>query len=921
MGVVVDTATGAGIQGVTIAVVEGAAQTLTDSAGRFVLVNVPPGARALRAERLGYRTVVLEDVIVRTGRVTEVRIVLSTAPVEIEGVRAEAERIRLIEPDVSTTHDIVLGRELRELPVDRVAEAIELAPGVSGGHFRGGRIGQEVYVVDGLETKNQLEGSSQGFGLEFAPTSLEEVEVVTGGFGAQYGSALSGVVSYVTRRGSTERWEGRLATSSDGWAPASLYRGFTMVSLSAGGPLRFMGGGATMFGDLYLEGSEDADPRARGLTCLGAADAEPALAQRIRELESEAPGLRCPWTGDMLPQQRGDRLIGFLRFDRRLGAEATLTISALRNRTQRELYSPAYRYHPTNALGQRTVGSLLAATAEWTRQGTERAWHGVTRIAVSRTDRHLGAVDPWTFDGRARIGTLGLGDFRFLGEDFVERPIEDQLSSGAAVPGYAEPGGVSSPFGLAGRNLFFTSGTPDIANRARSDLFAADLSGEMLTPSGGGVRGGFGARLYRVESYERVFAHLPGSSPSYARFFPATLSAFTEAAIAGTDDIMIHAGLRVEAFRSGLSFRRDRGDFLSPVLEPGWRTALMPRLGLAMPVPGTEGRGALRFNWGWVAQPPDFRYFLDSTIGDSLRTDIRRQGNPELSFERGRSYEAGASYLVSDNIGAAVTLFRKELTNLVSGSLRLGDSGAQQYTTGDFGTVQGLEVSMRAQWRGVVARAGYALQSAKGVASGAEGDTLVAPGSARLEYPLAFDRRHSIDVALFGGRAAGDSEAQWSAALVASAQSGYPIDRYAAGGVNAEHLAQARLPWTATIDLAASHDIADMPWCGACTLRATVDARNLLGRANVVALRRDTGLLAPSLEAVEALVDDVPPPAEPIPRESPSYSALADTDGDGLITADEFRRARFAAVLDRFDPSLFYGEPGQIRIGLELTFR
>src|SRR5690606_29947360 len=134
-----------------------------------------------------------------------------------------------------------------------------------------------------------------GAGIELSPTSLEEVEVITGGFGAQYGSALSGVVSYVTRRGSSEEWEGRASVLTDQWAPESMFSGFTGVSGSAGGPLPFLGGGATLFVDVLAQGMLDAEPRARGLTCLRDADVIPALAAEIDNLRTNAASLLCPY--------------------------------------------------------------------------------------------------------------------------------------------------------------------------------------------------------------------------------------------------------------------------------------------------------------------------------------------------------------------------------------------------------------------------------------------------------------------------------------------------------------------------------------------------------------------------------------------------------------------------------------------------
>src|SRR5690606_10588666 len=203
----------------------------------------------------------------------------------------------------------------------------------------------------------------------------------------------------------------------------------------------------------------------------------------------------------------------------------------------------------------------------------------------------------------------------------------------------------------------------------------------------------------------------------------------------------VHLGLRLEAFQPGLEFSPNRSDFLAVPRETRWKMHLMPRIGFAMPLPGTDARTSLRFAYGLVAQPPDFRYFLDTAIGDSLRRDIRRQGNPNLSFERGSAYEVGITQLISDDIAISAVAFRKELGSLVTGSITFSDTEPGQFTTGDFGTVNGLELSLRGAWGPFVGRAAYALQKATGVVSTALSDSIIGPDVARREFPLAFDRR------------------------------------------------------------------------------------------------------------------------------------------------------------------------------------
>jgi hypothetical protein len=931
VGRVLDAQTKQPLVGASVRVIGLPHRSVTGADGRFVIGAVPPGERDVQVELLGYQPVIVERVAVRAGRAVDLRIEISPAPIALPGVVVRANRVRLVEPEISTTHEIVVAREIRELPIDRLSEIIELTTGVSQGHFRGGRVGQEVYVVDGLSLKNQFEASTEGFGLELSPTSLEEIDVITGGFGAAYGSALSGVVSYSTRRGNPLRWDGRVGLTTDHWAPSALLRGFVGLSASAGGPVSWLGQGSTVFADILTQGYLDADVRTRGLSCVDEAEAAATLRDAITALRADATTahLVCPYSSEMFPHQQGDKYIAFVRFDRPLTPNLNLTASILRNRFQRQLYTSEFKYNPTYQLGQRSVGTLANLSAEWTRQRAGSARSVTGRLAFMRLDRYLGVIDPAFFGDRLEVGGFGPQSFEFLGEDFVRQPIETQLQRGEAVPGYLTPGGsAGSPFGPAGTGIFFTIGTPTLANWTRSDLLAADLASALFTTSGSTFRAGTSAKLYRVETYERAFAHLAGSIPNYARFFPGTYSGYVEADIATDDGMHFQFGVRVEAFRSGINFRFDRADFLSPIVETGWKISFLPRVGAAFPIPGTEGRSALRVNFGRVAQPPDFQYFLDSTIGDSLRTDVRRQGNPNLAFEQGTSYEAGLSHMFNDNVAVSLTAFRKNLDNLVTGSVRPGELGtAGQFSTSDFGSVKGIEVSLRGRWPGVTMRGGWALQKATGLTSGLDSDSAVVQDPALTEYPLAFDRRHSVDVAIFVGRAAG-SDKPWSAALTSTLQSGYPLFQPRTAtptpvpGVPptpAVRDAERYLPWNWNADLRASWDLGVM-LCGNCRWRAVADGRNILNRSNIIALRRETGSTTPTLAEVQALARSGGELLAPIPRESPSYSALVDLNRDGLITNDEFRTARLAAALDRFDPSLYYGEGRQVRLGFEVTF-
>jgi len=67
-------------------------------------------------------------------------------------------------------------------------------------HIRGGRSYESAFLLDGVSVQDPLAGT--GFGLQLSSNAIEEVEVITGGFNAEYGQATSGVVNVRTREGS-----------------------------------------------------------------------------------------------------------------------------------------------------------------------------------------------------------------------------------------------------------------------------------------------------------------------------------------------------------------------------------------------------------------------------------------------------------------------------------------------------------------------------------------------------------------------------------------------------------------------------------------------------------------------------------------------------------------------------------------------
>jgi hypothetical protein len=850
----------------------------TTAAGEFVLIGLAPGTYTLSVRSLGFRAAERRGLVVRSGASTRVTVAL-TDPLELAPLVVQAEERPLLTPEISATRQVVGREELQAAPIQDVEQLLELRTGVADGHFRGGRVGQETYVIDGVDVKDQYAASRSGIAFQLAPSAVQEVSVFTSGFSADQPSAVSGVVTLVSRSGPTDRWFGRAEAVTDAWAPSGLDRGYARLGGSAGGPLW---GGSTLFLDLLLIGRADQDPRVRGLTCLAAATF-------------------CPAERTIIPHQEGDRYLAFGRLDVPLGRRFNAALSFSRNRDQHELYSTRFKYALDDYLAERETATLATALVSGTFSlSGSRAVRVSSSISVARLDRYLGVPDTAQ---PGRVGYFRPGDLRFRGQEFVQRPAGEQIGTGQSIPGYVAPSdsGLTTPYGLFGADLFVSDGTSGVAERTRSDFVDLKVGIQTLVSPQLDLKVGGDARLHRITAYQHVNGGLAGAAPNFVRFHPRMLAGYAHATLFALEAATVDLGVRVETFQPALAAPENRRDLTAPVMGTAWKTMAHPRVGFSMPLAILGApRASVRWNFGRFSQPPDFQFFFDQALDDSLNTAVRRQGNPFLGFEHGTQYEAGLDYLLADEVIVRANAYLKDLASLTTSGITLAEPG-RMFTNLDFGKVQGVEVRLEGRFgAGRRVELGYALQKAMGVVSTAFDSTAGGSAGGRIEIPLQFDRRHAIDL-----------NAQWTLpgrlriGVGATAGSGYPVPG----------AAERRLPWSVEVSARLVHE---WRWLGRSG-RLLLEGRNLLNRANLVTARA-VGGVEPDVAALEARAVQETADAGPIPRESPFYLPGFDLDADGVLEPEEQTTARRAALLDFYEPTLLYGEARQIRMGFEIVF-
>lgn len=873
------------------------ARATTDGAGGYRIREVRSGWHRVQAQASGYATVRRDSVLVRAGETAIADFELAAAYV-LAPIEVKTAPDVVLDPMATATTQRITAEDLRNLPVTTLDEAVALSAGAVGESYRGGRLGQQSFILDGLGVKNQLDASTGGLGIRIPPDMLTEASLVTNGFSARYGQALSGLVNVVTKDGG-DRWRGRLAYESDRAFPEAWDLGLDRFVAQADGRLT------------------------RGIGFVGVVDATGRLdADPVNAPAPDNP--RDPRSGNphLLPHNSGEQLDVAAKLVVPIGARHTLRLFGLESVEQRLLFDPASKYDPQVAPARRVTGRLLSGHWQYASAGSRgSSLVADLRMAYFRREFIRGAL---AAQPDYRFGAFTGERLRFVGEELAR--AQDTAASRAAIRGMDAPGwSEATPWGVP---AFF------VAGGGRGDL-AWNRFGELRTRldvalgSGRDVDLLLGGEVVRqrVETFQRVFGYLPvgqGVPPATAAdFSPLSAAAYGEGQFRWSD-LAFTVGLRYDRFdpRSSQAGAQARS-----------RGSVSPRIGVSTVLHGAT----VVVSWGRFAQAPDFQYLVDAAFDDTLRTGRFRAGNPALGFETASQYEFSLRARATPTTAVRLNAYHKRLEGLVA-SVPFGlDPDSAIFGNADFGTVTGAELLLERELSGGWgARVAYTLQQAEATATDAFQlfrRIRIAPGGtdtiipAEVEFPLDYDRRHGLTAVLraklndgAGPRVAGVSAlGGLEAAAIVRWSSGLPYSRTNAAGDTLIALPNSfRLPSQHTVDVLVRRPLRLALARGSVYL----DVRNLLNRRNIVAVRRDTGMPGlgdPEIQRAAQQAYDANP--APIPYESPRYRAFADADGNGLIEGPvELLPLYQAAARDFHQPLFAYGPPRVVRLGVEVIF-
>lgn len=220
-GVVVDAETGNPIEGVAVQIQGTTLGANTNAAGRYFIIQIPPGVYTVLARRLGFQSVNAANVqLVIDGTRTQ-DFKLRASNQTLAAVQVQADQAPLIERNQMGSQTVVTAEQISALPVTSIAGVLALQQGFTEVpnntsvislaeeqrsttqpvRVRGGRGGSTLSMIDGIPINNPLFGSDV---VTLNAQAVQQVNFQRGGMDPQYGNALSGVINQAVREGGSE---------------------------------------------------------------------------------------------------------------------------------------------------------------------------------------------------------------------------------------------------------------------------------------------------------------------------------------------------------------------------------------------------------------------------------------------------------------------------------------------------------------------------------------------------------------------------------------------------------------------------------------------------------------------------------------------------------------------------------------------
>ena len=806
-GTVVDEQTKEPLLGANVTIEGTSYGAATDVDGTFQIFNIPVGIYTIKAKYIGYRTITIANVRVSADLTTEANFKLPAEGVNVQTVEIVAER-PLINKSATNAISIVDNENIQQMPVRNLTSVFALQTGVvqqgvdangnANLYIRGSRADESGFQIDGVSITNVYDG---GRAVSVNQEAVEQVQVQTGGYPAEYGGANGGLINMQLKTG-RENLKATLQTETDNYTSqgekslGGYSYGYSDYVATLSGPLvdksirffasienQFYRDPAVRYWDGYNFTGSNATVTAPAASVLHPNSASPDTLNLQYPAGNLIGGLQndYTYTGTLLVDLGDIQLRGSGSYHTRDGRNAagftnvlnTSRTALIQNNdgfgnikataflTPKTYVEANLNYFSSD---QKTMDPFFKDNFMLYADSTANAQYNFTMQADGEN------FLPWKIGGG---GSPTDASVNMPGTPTTGYTHTSQNSIGGKIDLFSQEGNHAVKLGgeysyYTIRRYAITGGPND--NTGINAIFSpgylaatTDVQRESFLMSGGYVDNiGYDALGNSINSNQYVNGNLFNLGPRHPQFGGAYIQDKIE-----LSDIVLNIGLRYDYINSddiqykdptNLHVNSQLGVVSSSDIEntPA-ANQISPRLGFGFPV---TDRTMFHAQYGKFIQQSELS---DAYSGLGLATYYVSGGNfiqfpigYGLRPERSTQYEAGFSQQISDNSSFDITAFYKDVQDAIQYANIIPSAGAtiKSYPAlinGDFATSKGIEVkfTMRRVKR-IQMQVNYTYTNGQGTGSSSSDLAGAAYNGyiPKMIFPFNYNQAHTGDLSL-----------------------------------------------------------------------------------------------------------------------------------------------------------------------------
>jgi len=741
-GRVTDKATGKPLGYANVVIIGTNRGNASDSNGDYTIINIKPGVYKIKTMMMGYKSLVVEKVRISVNRTSYVNFEMDEAIIDGQTVVVTANRAAIKRDQTSSIRNIS-SDNIENLPVENIAEVIALQPGVVRGHFRGGRRNEVSFMIDGVEVTEVFGGESQM--VEVEPEAIQDVEVITGTFNAEYGQAMSGIVNAITKDGG-EDFHGSASVFAGNYFTGNkdIFIGLKDNELDRNKDFRFQLGGPiigdklTFFTNVRYQNNKN---HLNGVRRFSVND--------YSNFTQDDPSMYySEFTGDssFVPMNLSINRSYLGKITAKLPLDLKVSLLYTRNDDEWHSYSHEYKYNPDGRAASFRNSEMLAV--HFNQMLSKKMFY---ELKLSRLKNYNGwykyknPLDS-SYIHDAYHNSLGPGFFTGGQEKGHSRQTTTDLNAKFDLTWQiSKHHNVKTGFNLTHHKL--DNKWTTIRNKYEGTEFGDtsyydEITGKLIFPN-----------------YEPVVFPDTSIYSDIYNVSPVEYSGYIQDKME-FDEMVINFGIRYDYFdpksvypsqrrnpANQLNFP-DNPEKMSKYPDTKPQIQFSPRFGLAYQL---GDAALLHLSYGHFFQmPPMYAMYENHSFRISPTDYETTMGNTQVKAQKTIQYEIGLWQELMKGMGLEISLFYRDIYNLLSTKIISTFNQIEYglYTNKDYGNAKGLEVKYDFEYNNLSAFLNYTLQYTRGNADNPT-QTFTRAGNsmdpiAKL-IPMSWDQRHTLN--------------------------------------------------------------------------------------------------------------------------------------------------------------------------------